>query len=480
MRFVTEYIFSHAENTPDKAAIVSDGLITDYRRLASMTYGVKKALEELNIKPGDTVLQSAVPSCEYAFTCYGIHLLGAVHVPAENRIPAARLAEIAERVHADLIVSPEDPGCGVAHVTHGELCGLAEKYAAGWDPADKISFPDNSGCGEIIFTTGSTGRSKGVMQSREIVAAYTATINEGVGVSDRTVLLVCTPLNHAGGLHRMHMVLQAGGTLVMMDGLKDLRKYYSLIDAYSVNSLYLPPAAIGILQAFSAKEFAALDGRLDFIFTASAPFSSASKDKMRSMFPNTRLLEAYGSSETGSVCCYDYNSPVVRQGCVGKPYGCVELRFLGEEGRISIHSPMLMLGYLDDPEMTAGVLCDGWFNTTDCGYLDDDGYLIFRGRADDVINIGGMKIAPSEVEAAAIQCAGVRDCGCTFVENAISGSKLRLLVVVKDEKAFSRRAIAEELKKTLEAYKIPPIIESVPAIPRFPNGKIDRKKLKEI
>lgn len=480
MEFVTSHLFRNAGEFPEKPAICTYDSVVSYGELAAYVYGVSRALTELGLKAGDVVLQMAVPNALYAETCYGIHLLGAVHVPAENRIPADRMTEIAERVGANLIVCPADPGCGVAHITHEALHALAAKYAAEWTPETELELPDGSGCGEILFTTGSTGRSKGVMQSRNSVAAYTATINAAVGVKQSSTLLVCTPLNHAGGLHRMHMLLQAGGTLVMMDGLKDLRRYYENVRKYDVNALYLPPAGVHILLTFSAKELAKLDEKLDFVFTASAPFGNADKEKLCSVLPTTRLLEAYGSSETGSVCCYNYNTSVSKPGCVGKPYDCVTVRLDGEDGKISVKSPMLMLGYLGDPELTATVYDGEWFHTTDCGVIDEDGCLIFKGRADDVINIGGMKVAPSEVEEVASKCSGVADCGCTSVENAITGTQLKLLVCMKEGAVFDPRALVAEMKPFVEPYKLPSIVKSVSAIPRFPNGKIDRKKLKDI
>lgn len=478
MRFVTQRLFEHAASVPDKTAVAAGEDCLSYGELAALTYGVSRALEALGLRPGDVVVPEAVPTPGFAAVCYGIHLFGGVHVPVENRIPDERLAEIAGRVSARLLVSARDPGCGVPHITLEALLAMAAEQAGAWTPGMPLAFPPLEERGEILFTTGSTGRSKGVVQSRRAITAYLETINASLGMHPGTVILVVTPLNHAGGLHRMHMTIHCGGTLVLMDGLKDLRRFYQTIRDRGVNTLYLPPVGVHILLTFSAAELGKLDGKLDFVFTASAPFPETDRERMRRLLPTTRLIEAYGGSEVGSVCNCDYNRADYREGCLGRPYDCVEVRTVGEDGLIQIRSPMLMLGYLDDPELTESVFDGEWFQTSDRGRIDKDGYLYFLGRNDDVINVGGKKVAPSELEDVVLRCEDVLDCACTSMEDPVAGTVLRLLVCIRPGHEFSPRKILREIRPYVEDYKLPGKIEQVETIPRLFNGKIDRKKLR--
>ena len=479
MAFVTTRLFEHAEKTPDKPAVIVNGRAWSYRETARLALGAARALEGLGMDRNSMILLEAVPDISFAAVCYGIHLLGAVHVPAEHRIPQDRANAIAEEISASLIVTSVPIDSGIPHITLEELLLRAEESApAGSLPAMPPA-PDPDLPGEILFTTGTTGKSKGVVHSRRGIEAYLETINPSLGVSEDTVILVVTALNHAGGLHRLHMAIHAGGTIVIMDGLKDLKAFYENIDRYGVNTLYLPPAGVRILLLFSADRLAKLDGKLHFIMTASAPFPESDREKMRTLLPTTRLIEAYGSSELGSVCNIDYNSPLAGKGCLGKPYDCVEVH-IGDDEIIRIRTPMAMLYYLNEPELTASVFRDGWFVTSDRGRLDEDGYLYFLGRGDDVINIGGKKVAPTEVEDAVLRCAGVRDCACTSAEDPAAGTVLRLLVCMQDAAEFSARRIADELRRSLEDYKVPSKIERADSIPRTYNGKIDRKKLRAL
>ena len=478
MAFATERIFAHARSTPDKLAVAAEGGELSFSQLAALVYGVSAALGERNLPSGSRILSVASATVEYVAVCYGIHLAGHVHVPVEKGIPAERLAEIAERVDAALILGPADPLCGRTFVGVDGLMERSRELASRWTAETAIDYPAADNCGEILFTTGSTGRSKGVMLSRKGLAAYTSIVNKAVAMKPDTVFLVCTPMNHAGAMRRLHMSMDNGSTIVLVDGLKNLKVFYQFMERYRVTAAYLPPSCVHILLMFSAKQLAALDEQLDFIYTGSAPFPESDKSRLCALLPTTRLFNVYGGSEVGSVCNYNYNVPDAKPGCIGRPYPGVEVKLIGEEGFIAIRSPMNMLGYLAEPELTASVFDGEWFRTSDCGYLDEEGYLYFRSRGDDVINVGGMKVAPTEVEDVALRCEDVLDCACTSVENPVSGTAVKLLVVVKEGHAFDPRKILREMRPLVEAYKLPSQVEQVEAIPRTFNGKIDRKKLK--
>ena len=134
-----------------------------------------------------------------------------------------------------------------------------------------------------------------------------------------------------------------------------------------------------------------------------------------------------------------------------------------------------MSGYVGDPERTATVLRDGVVYTSDIGRIDEKGMLHLSGREDDVINVGGFKVAPTEVEDAAMAFPDIQDCICISVEHKIMGRALKLLVVMKDGRVLNKRALAQFLKNKLETYKIPTLYEQTETVKRTFNGKLDRK-----
>ena len=137
-----------------------------------------------------------------------------------------------------------------------------------------------------------------------------------------------------------------------------------------------------------------------------------------------------------------------------------------------------MSGYVGDPERTASVLRDGVIYTSDLGMLDEEGMLHLTGREDDVINVGGFKVSPTEVEDAALSAPEVEDCICIAVDHKITGKALKLLVVMKADAVLNKRTLALYLKARLELYKVPMLYEQVDSIRRTFNGKLDRKYYK--
>ena len=133
-----------------------------------------------------------------------------------------------------------------------------------------------------------------------------------------------------------------------------------------------------------------------------------------------------------------------------------------------------MKGYVNDPELTAQTLVNGIVYTNDLGYIDEDGFVYVTGRRDDVINVGGLKVAPTEVEAAALEYDGVEDCVCVAVPDNITGSALKLLVVIPSGELQPAK-LSAYLASRLEGYKVPKFYERVEKIARTFNGKIDRK-----
>ena len=139
-----------------------------------------------------------------------------------------------------------------------------------------------------------------------------------------------------------------------------------------------------------------------------------------------------------------------------------------------------MTGYVGDPERTASILKNDTIYTSDIGRIDEQGMLHLSGREGDVINVGGFKVAPTEVEDVVMSYPGVRECICISVDHRITGKALKLLVAMTEGNTLDKRALAHFLKSKLEAYKVPLLYEQVDAIKRTYNGKINRKFYSEL
>lgn len=146
-----------------------------------------------------------------------------------------------------------------------------------------------------------------------------------------------------------------------------------------------------------------------------------------------------------------------------------------DQGLIACKGDTIMTGYVGDSERITSVLKDGTVYTSDMGVLDEEGMLHLLGREDDVINVGGFKVAPLEVENAVLSYPGISDCICISVSHPITGSALKLLYVENEGISINKRSLALFLKSRLEQYKVPMLYEKVESVKRTFNGKIDRK-----
>lgn len=478
---ITGIIKNFAKIQPQKTALIINDIRISYKTLYQKISSTAKILTALGVGKGTHVVTVANPNLTYIACEYAILGLGAVNIPTETRIPGERLGEIAKTVDAKLVLSSEMPNCDIHWVSYEDIdMNMEADYS--WNP---VNVSDD--CSEIIFTTGTTGKSKGVMLSSHCLETYLSAINPTFKLQNDSVFLVTTPLNHVGGLHRIHQCMSVGCTAVLLDGIKNLKAFFRSIDDYGVTHTYLPPASVKMLLTLAKKELERLNGKLQFIYTASAPFPMADIENLMKIMPNTRLHQGYGSSETGSICNCCYNAPGNTINSLGKPYDCVEVILHDEdgnvitdpykEGYIRSKSNMNMLGYYNEPELTSTVLKDGFVYSHDLMFFDEKGELHFAGRGDDVINIRGFKVTPTEIEDVVLRFDKIADCACVPYDDKTFGRVLKMFVVMKEGEHFNIEEITSYLETKLEAYKLPKFIECIAEIPKTYNGKTDRKKL---
>ena len=311
--------------------------------------------------------------------------------------------------------------------------------------------------------------------------------NAVLNYSIDNVWLIPTPMNHAAGLRKTHMSMVRGSTTLLMNGFTNLKLFFKNIRDYGVTSIYLPPAGVHYVLMLASKELAKYNDQLDFLYSSSSALPSGDKEKLIKLLPDVRKFDAYGGSEVGAVCYIDYNAVTDNTKCVGKANPGVDIYIVDEHyqpmeataenpGIIAIRSNTVTAGYWNEPEMTANTIRDGVIYMTDLGYLEN-GYLYLVGRRDDVINVGGLKIAPTEVEDVALRHPMVNECVCIPYQDRVYGRVVKMLVVVNEGCAFDVAALSAYLEEKLEAYKIPKYIEQTDEILRTFNGKIDRKKM---
>ena len=436
MMTIEDYIERNAATYPDQIAVVCDSEKCTYQELHERVKKKTIELEEAHFHEGQIVCLRAIPSISFLVEYFALHMIGCVVAPLEKDLPESSFQKISN-----------------------ELCSH--------------NVPKSSA--DVLYTTGTTGQSKGVIISHQTIIADAENLIDGQGFTHELAFVVNGPLNHIGSLSKIYPVIMIGATIIIVDGLKDLNKFF---DAFNYPApkmaTFLVPASIRILIQFGAERLSSLSTKMDFIETGAAAISRSDMMTLCQLLPNTRLYNTYASTETGIISTYNYNNGKCEVGCLGRPMKNSQI-MITDKGLIACKGKTLMSGYVGDPERTASVLKEGFIYTSDIGFLDNEGMLHLTGREDDVINVGGFKVAPTEVEDAVLSFPDVKDCVCVPVDHIITGKAIKLLVVMKDGKDLNRKALALYLKSKLAPYKIPLLYSQVEKVERTFNGKINRK-----
>ncbi len=426
-----DYLRQHAEETPDRTAVICDGETISYAALYQRIQARAATLPQ-----GQVVVFRSSQTVDFLVTYFAIHLAGSVAAPLERDTPEPLFQEIT----ASLTGSDLPPGSA-----------------------------------DILYTTGTTGRSKGVIISHRTIQADAENLIAGQGFSRDLVFIINGPLNHIGSLSKLFPVVMLGATLYILNGMRDLNAFFDALDYPAPKmATFFVPATIRMLLQFAPERLASYADKLDFIESGAAPLAHADMLRLCELLPHTRLYNTYASTETGIIATYNFNDGQCLQGCLGRPMPHSRL-VITSEGLIACQGDTLMTGYVNDPELTATILHDDTIFTADMGHIDEEGRLRLEGRQGDVINVGGYKVAPTEVEDAALSLPQVNDCICIAVDHPLTGQALKLLVVTPEGQPFDKRQIARALKAQLETYKVPLLYEQVEKIQRTYNGKINRK-----
>ena len=478
MRSIVKCIYQHSCQHPDKTAIIGTDVTVNYKEFWKQISTCAAILKQSGIIKGDCVILEASHTVEYLVCVYGIQLAGGIDVPVENGSPKERIGEISKVIAPKWVITGKHP------------LSAFGKSLEDLSASDNVSvvFPEENQLQEILFTTGTTGKSKGVMVTHYAQMNMCESQNAVLNYSEDNVWLIPTPMNHAAGLRKTHMSMVKGSTVLLIEGFKNLKLFFDSMKKYNVTSLYLPPSAVHYILMLASKELAKYDEQLNFLYSSSSALPGGDKEKLIELLPHVRKFDAYGGSEVGAVCYIDYNSVNKGAGCVGKANDGVDIFIVDEDykpmtaskenpGIIAIRSNTITAGYWNEPEITANTIHDGVIYMTDLGYIDDEGYLFLVGRRDDVINIGGLKVAPTEVEDVALRHQAIAECACVPYEDVNCGRVVKMFVTVKDGFDFDIEGFTSFLESKLEAYKIPKLFEVIPEIPKTFNGKIDRKKL---
>jgi len=449
-------------------------------------------LEENGVKKGDVVVLKGAQKVEYLFAMFSIQLLGAVACPLEKAVKEDRILEIMDFVETDYFLDKKKlKNENKKSISLKDMFNEAIDFDS-YEVEYKFDLPKEDDLSEILFTTGTTGKSKGIKIVYRNNVAIAQNVSEAIGITNDDVEMVTAPMNHSMALRRTYTVFYKGGTVVLTDGVKFIEDFFKLLDMYNVTGLTFAPAILEQLLKFAKDRFGTYSDRLRYIQLGSAPLSEKAKETLKEMFPNTKLFNIYGATESGCTVSLEFSKYGDKKGSIGKPNVNAEIIFVDDNrnivkasaqnpGNLAFKGAMNMPGYLKEPEITKEVMDDeGTLYTNDLGYMGEDGFVYLLGRKGDVINMGGIKIAPSEIEEVVAQNEMIKECACIPIPDEITGEAPKLFIVINEGFEYDEKSLHRFMLEKLEAIRVPKVVQVIDALPRTFNGKVIKRMLKEM
>jgi len=484
MDTILHYIQKYAQTQPDTMAVCELRKSVTYKEYWSSIRKTAGVLMGMGIRKGDHVMLRCTQNIDYLIVFSALQYMQALVIPVEKSTSAERVLEIGERVDSECLISDKEAD-GISSIKIKDIIARAKDA----DEAD-LELPGENDRSMLLFTTGTTGSSKGVVMLHRGEVGIAGNVIEGTSMKKGNVEIIPMPLNHSFGIRRYQSDMVNGGTVCLMDGMVFIGTLWKLVEKYGATSMAISPASLGMIFHLSDERIADYADQLDYIQIGSAPLAEADKEKLLRLLPDTRLYNFYGSSEAGCACILEFSGNGNKTGCIGRPTVNSIVRFTDDAGNVvengSPEAPALlswggsivMEGYYNDPDLTAETLVGGYVRTKDLAYLDEDGDCILVGRADDVINYGGSKISPAEIENLALGYEYIDDVAFTSISDPITGELPVILVIQKD--GYDEAEFERFLTDRLESYKLPRKYIYVDNIPKTFKGSVLRKEVRKL
>ena len=464
------------ERLGDYDALWFDGRWVRSGELHDRAARLAGGLRRLGLSPGDraVVLMENCPEVPIAYGA--IWRAGAVVTPTIFLLPPAELEHIVADSGARLVLATPDLAHkapdGIEVVTTDEFGRLEDAGRA------EIVPREGSDPAALLYTGGTTGRSKGVLLSHENLAFAGKAGHDAGHLPEIVRGLTALPLSHAYGLLVTVVGLHAleRHETVLMRWF-DPGAWLELAQEHRTQIVAVVPSMLQMLLALPVEDYDLSE--LRYVVSGGASLSTDVAEELVRRLPHVEIREGYGLTETAGLVS---STPPgrARLGSVGKPAPGVEVRIDGDEevGEICVRSPSVMLGYWNAPELTAETVQDGWLRTGDLGYLDRDGYLYVVDRKKDLIIRGGFNVFPRDVEEALLQHPAVAAAGVVGRPDAVHGEEVVAFVELRAGHELDADDLVGFAKERIGGYKYPREVHVVGSLPLTAVGKVDRKAMR--
>lgn len=483
---------------PAHPAILFDGRTVTYAELDTRTNQLANALVTLGVVPGDRVALLGQNSVEFLEATYAISKAGAISVPLGYRSVPRELRSIIEHSGARAAIVDAEyrtllaeaaAGTDIAESRTLVIGGNYEQALLSGSTADPGIRVDDSEPYAFLYTSGTTGAPKGVVQTHRGRATHQTIAAAEFDVRPEDIVSAAAPLYNSGPIFWALMTLSAGATVGLVKRFDAARFDADLVGQ---NVTYLPLMPTLFNRWIDAVEAEGRWGetlpKIRMLLTAGEPMLANTRERLFARFPQAGMVEHYGSTELGVVVYLRPEDFAVKSGSVGRPmFGQnVSLRDddgkevgPGEVGELWAGGVGQMQGYYKLPDVTAEVMHGDLMESGDLAQRDDDGFYYIVGRKKDTIKTGGATVYPAEVESVLIGHEAVREVAVVGLPDERWGELVVAAVVLEPGANPDTSAILKFANDDLATYKRPRAVYFVDEFPKSPAGKVLKRELKQ-
>lgn len=509
---VQDFLYNSAKRLPDKIALICDGQRLSYAQLDAMTNRMANALRTQGIKRGDRVAIYLNNSIETVVAIFATLKAGGVFIVVNHTTKPDKLRYILNNARATALIAdarrskktaasiltdaPSLKFCVFTGNVAAELAAENDKFLA-FDamlsafPADappQLNIDRDLAC--LIYTSGSTGDPKGVMSDHSNVVFVADSVIEYLQNVEDDILINLLPFSFDYGLYQLLMTFRFGGTLVLERGFIYPAAILKKMEDEHVTGFPGVPTMFAILLQIDLTPYNL--SHLRYISNTAAALPPSHIQELRNKFPGATVYSMYGLTETKRTLYLPPEQLDIRPGSVGIAIPGTEVWLEDEDGNrlgagkigeLVVRGRHVMRGYWEAPALTAQRYRPGPLPgervcyTDDLFRMDDEGFLYFVGRKDDIIKSRGEKVAPKEVENTLYGLSGVTEVAVIGVPDPILGEAVKVFLVVTGETLTEGKVLAY-CRAHMEDYMVPRYVEFRDELPKTTSGKIKKTGLK--
>ncbi|TRW92069.1 class I adenylate-forming enzyme family protein [Candidatus Methylobacter oryzae] len=506
-RLLQDSLLTTAACHPDDTALIAGDVRASYREVMDYACRLAHALRSRGVSRGDRVAIFMDNTWQCALSIYGVLLAGGVFVIVNAQTKQDKLAFILRDSGSQALLSEANLSRVFAPLIEQlpavKILSTAtsKTLPAGVENIDEIladmpaALPPQSAItldlAALIYTSGSTGEPKGVMHTHQSMLFALKSLVEYLRLEKTDRLLCVLPLAFDYGLYQWLMAVYTGATLVLERSFTYPAQVLSVVETEGVTVFPGVPTIFAMLLAAHERQALSFP-KVRRVTNTAASLPANFNTRLREVFPNADIYRMYGLTECKRVSYLPPEQIEQKPESVGIAIPGTEVMVLddagqpvkpGEVGTLYVRGPHVMLGYWNQPEKTAHMLKPGalpgelMLCTHDLFSVDEDGYLYFVGRTDDIIKSRGEKISPLEIEAVLYAIPGIREAVVLGIPDILLGQAVMAFVSVMENSTLTEGRIKKLCCDKLESFMVPKYVTILPELPRSANNKTDKKAL---